>query len=220
MNGTLGVNGDVAIDQQNVLHLAVELRIAPFQVVTDLVRLNVMLIQNSPDGTLACLCQARMSRHFSAFADEPRQRRNRPQFGRQPMIFRFGAGNADHPGFRLVSNFWLMRSVIGILEPGAHARRKRLVDALVDHRAPYAHPTHQVADRCSIGVAEKNFGSLDLTYRRRPRSRKFHEHRSLLPRQHQCRTLCLPGHDHSHQELHKDHDHYRLFCNFIDGTNY
>lgn len=126
MNGPLGVNGNIPIDQENILRLAVEFRIAPLQVVADLVRLDVVLIQNSPDGTLASLRQARMSRRFSPRGDKPRQRRNRPRFGRQSMVLRLGAGDADHPGLRLVGNFGLMGTVVGILEPGPTPAAKAL----------------------------------------------------------------------------------------------
>lgn len=55
-----------------------------------------------------------MPRRFGAFAEEPRQRRNRPQFGRQSMVFRLGAGDANHPDFCFVGNLGFMRTVICI----------------------------------------------------------------------------------------------------------
>jgi len=194
MNSTLGIERNIAIDQQDILHLAIKVRIAFLQVVADLVRLDVMLVENSPHGAFASLLQSGVSLGHSLLANVACQCRNRPEFGCQSVVLGLGTGHANHPGLCLIRNFGFVGAVIGILECGSHSGSQRFVDALVDHRATNAKLAHQVTDRRPICVAHQNSCALDFTYRSSSRSCKLREHRPLFTRQHQCRSLRLSGH--------------------------
>jgi hypothetical protein len=134
MNGAFGVESNIAVDHQHLMHLAVEVRISLLQVVGDLVGLELVLIENPPDRALAGSGKTRESRRPRLFGHIARQCRDAPQLRSQPKVLWFGARYADHPSLGVLSDFGGVGPVVGILQPRLNACRKGLVDALVDHR--------------------------------------------------------------------------------------
>jgi hypothetical protein len=53
VNGPRGLERNLPIDHQHLLHLAVEVRIPLLQVVADLVGLDLLLVKDTPYGALA-----------------------------------------------------------------------------------------------------------------------------------------------------------------------
>jgi hypothetical protein len=84
------LQGYFLVNHQDLAHLRIKIRITPFQVIADAMRLDVMLIKNSPNRCLVCFSQAWKSCFFSLITDKLRQLRQSPQFSRQPMIFGLG----------------------------------------------------------------------------------------------------------------------------------
>ena len=219
MNSVSPVDRDIPVDHQHLLHLAIKVRVALLKVVANLVGLDVVVVEDAPDRTLASLGQPRKTIAERLLADKPRQRRNRPQLGRQAMVLGHGARHADHPSLGLVADLGLVRTVVFVLQPGLHAGGQRLVHAAVDHRAAEPQPTLEFGDRDAVGVAKHHLGPLHLPRLRRSRCREFFERASHLRRQHQRRSFGFPGHDHL-QEWKKGHGKYSLVRKRNDGTNY
>jgi hypothetical protein len=197
MNSPLPVQSHILINHQNLLHLPIEIRVAPFQVIADLVRLDLPLVENPPDGTLARLRQTRMASLLGMARDKFRQRRNRPHFRCPSMIFRFGTGQTDHPGLGLLANLRLMRAMIGILQPSRHTFGQGFVDTLVHRRTSHSHSAHDLSNRPVLRVRQKNLRPLGFTYRRRSRPGQIPEHLLFRRRHCQCRPTRLSGHDHT-----------------------
>ena len=195
VTGSLGLDRDVPVDHQDLVHLAVEVRIAALEVVGDPVGLDVDLIEDAPDGALARMGQTRKARRLGVVGHEPREARDRPQLRGQAMLAGLGAGDAHDPGPRLVADLRFVRTVVGVLEPGLHARRERLVDARVNRRPTDPELPREIGDRDALRVAQQDPGALDLAYRRRSRSGQPPQHRLLIGRQQQRRALRLSRHD-------------------------
>src|SRR5664279_691553 len=195
VNDSLGVDRDVPIHHQDLVHLAIEVRIATLQVVRDLVGLDVDLVEDAPDGALARVGQTRKARRLGVFGHEPREAGDRPQLRGQPMLSGLGAGDAHDPGPGFVADLRLVRTVVGGPQPGLHARRERLVDARVDRRPTDPDPAREVGDRDALRIAQQHSRALDLAHRRRSRSGESPEHRLLILAQRQSGALRPSRHE-------------------------
>src|SRR6202521_237890 len=67
VNGALPVDRDIPVDHQDFLHLAVELRVPFFQVVANLVGLDLVLVEDAPHSALASVGQASKSSGLGSF---------------------------------------------------------------------------------------------------------------------------------------------------------
>ena len=220
MNSAFVVERNVPIDHQDFLHLAIKLRVALFQVVANLVRLDVVVIQDSPDSALARIGQSGKACTFGAFPYKPSQCPDRPQLRRQPMILWLGACDAHYPRLGFITDLGLVGAVVLVLETHLNTCAQRLVHAAVDHGSTEPKSALKFSDRDAIGVAQHHLGTLYLARRCHSRSRKFLERGALLLRQHQRRPFRFSSHDHHLHELKRKHGYYHLFSNCIDGTNY
>ena len=208
MNSAFAVERNVPIDHQDFLHLSVEVGVALFQVVTNLVRLDVVVVQDAPDGAFARIGQAGKAGSLRALTNKPCQRGDRPQLGRQPMILGFGACDADHPSLGFVADFGFMWPMVFVLEPHLDTCGQRLVHASVDHRSTKPKSALQLRDRDAISVAQHHLGAFHLASGRHPRCSKFLERGPLFLRQHQRRPFRFSRHDHRLHELKKKHSDY------------
>ena len=204
MNGALGVKGDIAVDHEHLMHLPVEVGIALLQVVADLVRFELVLVEDAPDRTLAGTGKTRKPGLFRLFANIARQRRNAPQFCGQADILGLGACHADDPSLCFAGDFGLIWTMVGILQSRLNACRQRLVDALVDHRPTHPQLSLYFADRLAFGVLEQHAGAFNLSHGRRARTRQFRQHHPLLVRQHQCRPSACSCHDRLPSKVHTE----------------
>src|SRR5271165_4279616 len=84
-----------AIDAQNLGHLLLELRIAAFQVVADLVRLHLLLIEDLAHRALNQLAEAGVSFGGSMLARVASQEPRRPQLVRIAQVLRLATGQRD-----------------------------------------------------------------------------------------------------------------------------
>ena len=137
------------INHQNFFHLLVRIGVAPFQIVADLVRLDLSLVENPPHRTLARLRQTWVSGLNGMARDKVRQRRNRPYFRCTAMVFRFATGQTHHPGLCLIGDLRRMRTMVR-LQSSHQSASQRLVDTLVTVEPPT--PVRRMTsanDRCS-----------------------------------------------------------------------
>lgn len=87
--GTVDVH--IPIDHQHLDHFTVKLSIAPLQVVAHPVRLQFMGIQDAPHRGLAGPGEPRETAFLRMCSDISDPRRERPQLGGQPHLFRLTA---------------------------------------------------------------------------------------------------------------------------------
>ena len=184
----------LAIDHQDFPHLAVELRVATFQIVSDPMRLQIVLLQDAPDAALADARQARKPDRLGFALQVGGQCRQRPQLRRQAQRLGLLACHADHPGFCVRQNLGLPRAVVTISQARAHARRQRLVDAFVDGWARYADFPLYLRDRQPRRVLQQHRRPRHLARRRRRRAAQRRQHLAIRFRQLQRRALCSSGH--------------------------
>ena len=103
---------DLTIDAQDFAHLGVEIGVATFQVVTHLVRLDLMRRQNLAQGSLGEMSQTGVSDGSSPLTHVFGQQSRRPDLVRIAQILGFAAGQIEdeHLGFtcdgRLASGTW------------------------------------------------------------------------------------------------------------------
>src|SRR5271165_87572 len=86
-----------AIDAQNLRHLLLELRVAAFQVVADLVRLYLLLIEDLARRALSQPGKASVPLRRPMLTRMAGKQSRRPQFVRIAQVLRLAAGEVDHP---------------------------------------------------------------------------------------------------------------------------
>jgi len=123
--------GHFAIDDQDLLHLTLKLRIPSLQVVFDFVRTQGRVPQDRVDGRFDHVGHRWMTGGLGGAANVLGQSREGPQLGRLPMLLRLGAGQRQHPNFRLRGNR-RRRAVGPVAQRDVHACRQRSIHMLVD----------------------------------------------------------------------------------------
>src|SRR6266850_1553178 len=94
-------NLDLAINAQNLRHLLLELGIATFQIVADLVRLDFLLAEDLAHRALNQLGETFVPRHRSVLACVTCQKPRRPQLMRIAVLLGLVARQRHQPGFGL-----------------------------------------------------------------------------------------------------------------------
>jgi hypothetical protein len=135
-----------------------------------------------------------------------RQRRQRPQLGRQPHVFGLPTGQIDHPSLGFIGDLRRSRPVVAVTQAGHHPGRQRLVDALVDRRPRHPQGALNLRRRLAIGVRKQHLRSFDLALRRNARAGQFTQHRTLLRAQRQRRSPNRSCHASLHKESLERHD--------------
>jgi hypothetical protein len=97
-----------------------------------------------------------------------------------------------------------MRTVVLVFQTRRHTRRQRLVDAAIDHRPTEPEVALKLRDRDAAGIAKQHLRSFDLAGGRFPRSSQCLQHRGLIRREHQSRTLGFPRHGHPPSRVAKE----------------
>ena len=163
MRGALSTDStqpNVLIHHQHFLHLAFEVRVALLQVVTDLVRLDGVVLKNASDGAFTHVGKAGVSGGLGPLADEFEQCREAPQLGCQAVVLGLGTGYADDPGPSLLGDLGFVRAVVFIFQPHLHTSGQYLVNAPIDHRPTQAKLALKLCDRQAGGVTQQHPGSL------------------------------------------------------------
>ena len=99
-DGGLLQQRDLAIDAQDLGHLLVEQRIAAFQIIAHLVRLDLMRGENFAQRALSKIGEAFVSCRRPMFANVSRQQPRRPQFMRIAQFLGFAASKIDDESSR------------------------------------------------------------------------------------------------------------------------
>ena len=92
---------DLAIDAEHVGHLRLEFLVAPFEIVADLVRLDLMAGEDFADRALSDACEAGMSGGAAMLAGVARQQPRRPKLVRIAEVLGFLAGQRHQPSLAL-----------------------------------------------------------------------------------------------------------------------
>src|SRR5208282_1469751 len=106
-----------AIDAQNLRHLLLELRIAAFQVVADLVRLHFLLIEYLAHRALNQLGKASVPLRRPMLTRMAGEQSRRPQFVRIAELLGLAAGEVDNPCLGLGGDRRLPAGPRAIVEP-------------------------------------------------------------------------------------------------------
>ena len=112
-----------AIDAQNLRHLLLELRVAAFQVVADLVRLYLLLIEDFAQRALSQLGKASVPLRRAMLTRMAGKQSRRPQFVRIAEFLGLAAGEVDNPCLGLGGDRRLLAGTRPIIK-----RRHRTVD--------------------------------------------------------------------------------------------
>src|SRR5215475_8576679 len=88
---------DLAINTQNLSHLLLELRVAAFQIIADLVRLDLLLVKDLDQGALSQLGEATMPLWRPMLTRMACEKARRPQFVRVAEFLGLTAGQVFNP---------------------------------------------------------------------------------------------------------------------------
>ena len=80
------------------------------------------------------------------------------------------------------------------MKPSHHTGGKRFVDAFVDRRPGHTQCALDLRRRVALSVGQQHLRPFDLALRRSARTRKFTQHGSMLPTEHQRRSPRLSCH--------------------------
>jgi hypothetical protein len=182
------------VNHEDFPHLGCELRVAFFQVVFDLVRLQMLLRQNLLHGGFGGASQVGVTGAPGLPAHMGGQRAACPQLRRIAEFFGFGAGRMRHPSFIGVAEDRFFGAMKGVLEASLDAHGQSFVQAIVN-----GHPadTERSLDGRGIHpgmVMPKNLRALDRSHRGRTRCAQSLQVLFLLSRENQSREFRFANH--------------------------
>ena len=185
----------LTIDAQNLRHLGLKLGVAALQVITDLVRLDLLLVEDVAQRALSKLAQAGMAFLRSVFASMPGEEPRRPQLVRIAKLLGLAAGQVRQPSLGLGRDRRLSPGARQIVERrnGAvgHCAFNAALHSLMMH--PYS-PSHGVKGRV-FPVCEQHSRPFDPARRLRPRTRHRIQFPHILFAKRQFKRLPPPRHD-------------------------
>jgi len=126
--GGLLQNLDLAINTQNFGHLPLELGIATFQIIPNLVRLDFRLAEDIAYRSLRQIGETLMSEGRSILAYMARQQPCRPQLVRMTLILRLIANQGPQPSLSLQCNRRFIARAWPIIQSSHRAVGKRSLD--------------------------------------------------------------------------------------------
>ena len=133
----------LAIDAQNLRHPLLELRIAAFQVVADLVRLYLLLIEDLAQRSLSQFAEAGVPLRRPMLTRMAGEQSRRPQFVGIAEFLGLAAGKVDNPCLGLGGDRRLSAGPRAIVERRHRAIGQRPLDTALDGLMVRAHrPPH------------------------------------------------------------------------------
>ena len=163
------LQGHLALNQQQLPHLGLKIRVATLEGVLHLFRMQGLLRRNPVDGRLGCLGQGRIARFRGMPAHVPGERTAGPQLGGVTELLGFAAGHVHHPGLGLFADAGFAGTMIGILERCFHPHGEGSLDPFANAFARRLQGPHNLGDRLAALIAPHDLGSPHLANRRRPR---------------------------------------------------
>ena len=129
--GTFGLaqDRDLAIDAQDLRHLLLESLVAAFEIIADLVRPHIVLVEDLADGALSEARQTGMSCRRGVLSDVTRQQPCCPKLVRISNLLGLLAGQRHHPCAGIVGNRRLPARPRTVVECGHHAKPHRTIKA-------------------------------------------------------------------------------------------
>jgi len=169
-----------AIDAQNLGHLLLELRIAAFQVVADLVRLHLFLIEDLAHRALSQLGKASVPLCRPMLTRMAGEQPRRPQFVGIAEVLGLAAGEVDNPCLGRGGDRRLLARPRTIVERRHRTIGQRPLHAALDGLMVRAHgPPHRKKRRV-FPVGQQHPRSLDPARRFRSRAGNRAQRRQIL----------------------------------------
>ena len=151
----------LAIDAQNLRHLLLELRIAAFQVIADLVRLDLPLVEDIAHRPLSQLGKAGVALRRPMLTRMAGQKPRCPQFVGIAEVLGLAAGEVDNPCFGLGGDRRLPAGPRSIVERRLRAIGQRPLDTALDGLMVRAHGSPHRKKRSVFPVGQQHPRSLN-----------------------------------------------------------
>ncbi len=188
---------DLAVDAQDLGHLFVEQRIAAFQIIAHLVRLDLIRGENFAQRALSKIGEAFVSCRRPMFANVSCQKPRRPQLMRIAEILGFAAGKIDNESPCFFGDDPLASRTRTVVESCHDAKPFRPSHASLDRLWRHADGTPHCVKRWGLSIREQHPRSLDSARGFRPRTRKPGQFRYILVCERQLDQSTWSRHDQS-----------------------
>ena len=159
------------IDAQHLCHLLLEVLVAAFKVVADLVGLHLVTVEDLADRALREAPQAGVARRLSVLSDVARQQPRRPKLVWVSDLLGLPAGQRHHPGAGLVGNRWLPAKPGTVVERRHHTKLHRTIEAPLHGLMGHADRRANGIGRGVSVISQEDAGALNPTSPVRPRAR-------------------------------------------------
>ena len=180
---------DLLINQQNLAHFGFEFRIASFQIVLHLLRMQRLISQDSVHGRFGGVSQRPVACPRGVLAHMPGQRAPRPHLRRITEILRLGTGQMNYPGFGIFGDRGFFGTVVCVFQRRTGTHRQSLGHPLPYALAGHAHGTGNLRDVLAGMIAQHDSRPLRFPPRCRPRIPQALEVLDLLGAQFQLGSL-------------------------------
>jgi hypothetical protein len=191
---------DLAIDAQNLRHLAFEFGIAALQVVAHFVRLDLLRVENVAQRALNELAKAGVARRRSMLAHMAGEQTRRPQFVRIAKFLGLAAGEIHHPRLGFGGDCRLPSWARQIVKRRDRTIGERPLNAAPDRLVMHTHGLPGRKKRRVVVIGQQHSRPFDPSRRLGSRSpnhaqyrqirladRQFHR---LPPRRHDINPRC------------------------------
>ena len=186
---------DLTIDAQNLRHLLLELRVAALQVIADLVRLYLLLIEDVAQSALSEVGKADVRCGRGMLAHMTGEQTRRPQLVRIAEFLGLAAGKVHHPCLGLGRDRRLLAGSWQILERGHRTIGQRPLNAALNSLMVHTHSPPHSKKRQVLSVAQQHPRPLDPARRFRARARNRSQRGYILIAQRQFDCLPPSRHD-------------------------
>ncbi len=155
---------------------------------------QILFGQNALDGGLDRPTQSGVSRLVRMRTHIRRQHLMRPNLRRQAQVDRLRAGQGHDPRLGFRSDHRILGAMVEVLQSGFPSHGQGLVDAFIDSGATHSHRPGNGLKRETVGIGQKNAGSLHFPDRSRSGSGYTLEALSLFGSQNQGIPFGFVGH--------------------------
>ena len=185
----------LAIDTQNLRHLLLELRVAAFQVIANLVRLYLLLVEDVAQRALSQLGEAGVPLRRPMLTCMAGEKSRRPQFVRIVEFLGLAAGEICNPCLGLSGDGWLLAKPRPILERRHRTIGQRPLNAALSSLMVHSQSLSHRKEGRVFPVGQQYPRPLDPARRFRPRARNRAQRRHILLANCQFDRLPPPCHD-------------------------
>ena len=182
-------HAQLPIHQQHLAHFRLKIRVPPFEVIANLVRLELLLVQNPLHRSFASMDQSGMATRFRHLANVLGQCPPGPQLRRIPQLLRLGTGQMHDPRLVFRQNGVFLLAVRQIVQGGFRTHRQGPINALIDQAACGMRQGGNLREGVPFMVMAKHPCPLNLSLGRHTRMGQQSKFLHLFRGQHQFGTL-------------------------------